>query len=62
MSTDQTGTQDKLDAGAALAAQEISRDTLLEKYTKNKESSIEEMRRRVARTLAQTEPKEKRAH
>ena len=46
MSTDQTGTQDKLDASAALAAQEISRDTLLEKYAKGKESSIEEVRRR----------------
>ncbi|HXZ53086.1 MAG TPA: adenosylcobalamin-dependent ribonucleoside-diphosphate reductase, partial [Burkholderiales bacterium] len=62
MSTDQTGTQDKLDASAALAAQEISRDTLLEKYAKGKESSIEEVRRRVARALAQTEPEEKRAH
>ena len=61
MSTDQTGTQDKLDASAALAAQEISRDTLLEKYAKGKESSIEEVRRRVARALAQAEPEEKRA-
>jgi ribonucleoside-diphosphate reductase alpha chain len=60
MSTDQTGTQDKLDASAALAEQEISRDTLLEKYAKGKESSIEEVRRRVARALAQAEPEEKR--
>src|SRR5882672_9532978 len=43
-------------------AQEISRDTLLEKYAKGDEASIEEVRRRVARALAQVEPDERRAH
>src|SRR5262249_47837341 len=44
------------------AAQEISRDTLLEKYAKGNEASIEEVRRRVARALAQVEAEERRAH
>src|SRR6266850_8236095 len=42
--------------------QDISRDTLLEKYAKDNEASIEEVRRRVARALAQVEPEERRAH
>src|SRR3954466_13359224 len=42
--------------------QEICRDTLLEKYAKGQESSVEEVRRRVARALAQVEPEAKRAH
>ena len=46
----------------AVAEQEISRDTLLEKYAKGKEASIAEVRRRVARALAQAEPEDKRAH
>jgi ribonucleoside-diphosphate reductase alpha chain len=46
----------------AVAAQEISRDTLLEKYAKGNEASIDEVRRRVARALAQAEPEDKRAH
>ena len=41
--------------------QEISRDTLLEKYAKGDEASIDEVRRRVARALAQAEPEERRA-
>jgi len=45
-----------------VAEQEISRDTLLEKYAKGKESSIGEVRRRVARALALVEPEDKRAH
>src|SRR5256714_12110104 len=45
-----------------IAEQEISRDTLLEKYAKGKEASVAEVRRRVARALAQAEPEEKRAH
>src|SRR4030081_2875094 len=44
------------------ADQEISRETLLEKYAKGNESSIEEVRRRVARALAQAEPEDKRAY
>src|SRR2546426_4088048 len=42
--------------------QDISRDTLLEKYAKGNEASVEEVRRRVARALAQVEPEERRAH
>src|SRR5690349_21842738 len=42
-------------------AQEICRDTLLEKYAKGNEGSIDEVRRRVARALAQIEPEERRA-
>ena len=50
--------------GAALnipAEQEISRDTLIEKYAKGKETSITEVRRRVARALAQAEAEDQRA-
>src|ERR1043165_2252389 len=46
----------------AVREQEICRDTLLEKYAKNDESSIDEVRRRVARALAQVETEERRAH
>jgi len=42
--------------------QTISRETLLEKYAKGKEASVEEVRRRVARALAQVEPEEQRSH
>jgi ribonucleoside-diphosphate reductase alpha chain len=49
-------------AAMAVAEQDISRDTLLEKYAKGKEGSIAEVRRRVARALAQVEPEDKRAH
>jgi len=45
----------------ALAPQEICRDALLEKYAKGAESSVDEVRRRVARALAQAEPEAKRA-
>src|SRR2546423_12924537 len=41
--------------------QEICRDTLLEKYAKGNEASIDEVRRRVARALAQVEPDDRRA-
>ncbi len=44
-----------------LTEQEISRDTLIEKYAKGKETSITEVRHRVARALAQAEPEEQRA-
>jgi ribonucleoside-diphosphate reductase alpha chain len=45
----------------SIAEQVISRDTLLEKYAKAGEGSIDEVRRRVARALAQPEKEEKRA-
>ncbi|MCW5605540.1 MAG: ribonucleoside-diphosphate reductase, adenosylcobalamin-dependent, partial [Burkholderiales bacterium] len=48
-------------AQTAPAEQEISRDTLIEKYAKGKETSIVDVRRRVARALAQAEPEEQRA-
>ncbi len=44
----------------SVAEQPISRDTLLEKYAKGGEASIEEVRRRVARALAQAEAEDKR--
>jgi ribonucleoside-diphosphate reductase alpha chain len=47
---------------SAVREQAICRDTLLEKYAKNNEASVEEVRRRVARALAQVEPEERRAH
>ncbi len=49
-------------AQIALPEQEISRDTLIEKYAKGKETSITEVRRRVARALAQVEAEDQRAH
>ncbi len=48
-------------AQLALPEQEISRDTLIEKYAKGKETSITEVRRRVARALAQVEAEQQRA-
>src|SRR5438093_11744370 len=44
-----------------VAEQEISRETLVEKYAKGDESSIGEVRRRVARALAQVETEDQRA-
>ena len=60
MNPDQTGTQ-TLNT-EELPAQEISRDALIEKYAKGKEATIDEVRRRVARALAQAEPEDKRTH
>jgi ribonucleoside-diphosphate reductase alpha chain len=48
-------------AAATLPEQEICRDALIEKYAKGGESSVGEVRRRVARALAQAEPEAKRA-
>jgi ribonucleoside-diphosphate reductase alpha chain len=45
-----------------VAEQEICRDTLIEKYAKGDESTVGEVRRRVARALAQAEPEDRRAH
>ncbi len=59
MTTSGTGTHD---TSTALAEQEICRDALIEKYAKGKETSALEVRRRVARALAQAEPEERRAH
>ncbi len=44
-----------------VAEQPISRDTLLEKYAKGQESTVDQVRARVARALAQAEPEERRA-
>jgi ribonucleoside-diphosphate reductase alpha chain len=54
--------QHKRDADLALPEQEICREALVEKYAKGEESSVSEVRRRVARALAQAEPEAKRAH
>ena len=50
-----------MDLSASIAEQPISRDTLLEKYAKGGERSIDEVRRRVARALARAEPEDRRA-
>src|ERR671914_717657 len=52
----------ELQLPAPVGEQEISRDTLLEKYAKGSEQSITEVRRRVARALAQVEREAERAH
>ena len=44
-----------------VAEQDISRETLVEKYAKDGEYTVEEVRRRVARALAQAEPEDRRA-
>ncbi|HEY2337767.1 MAG TPA: ribonucleotide reductase N-terminal alpha domain-containing protein, partial [Burkholderiales bacterium] len=51
-----------MDIQLAAAEQAISRDTLLEKYAKGDEGSIAEVRRRVARALAQPEAEDKRGY
>ena len=45
-----------------VAEQEICRDTLIEKYAKGKEATVEQVRARVAHALAQVEPEERRGH
>jgi ribonucleoside-diphosphate reductase alpha chain len=48
-------------AGPALAPQEVSLDVLREKYAKGEESTLLDVRRRVARALAALEPEDRRA-
>ena len=50
-----------LPTAATLGDQEICREALIEKYAKGDESSVEEVRRRVARALAQVEAEGERA-
>ncbi len=45
-----------------VAEQEICRDALLEKYAKGEETSVAQVRLRVARALAQAEAEDKRAY
>ena len=51
----------ELQLPAPVSEQEISRDTLLEKYAKGTEQTVTEVRRRVARALAQVERESERA-
>src|SRR5216117_2231480 len=51
-----------MDMQVSATEQEISRDTLLEKYAKEQVASVDDVRRRVARALAQAEPEDRRAH
>ena len=51
----------KPDTLETLAAQEISREVLLEKYAKGGEKTVREVRARVAHALAAVEPEAKRA-
>ena len=44
-----------------LPEQEVCREVLIEKYAKDKETSIDEVRRRVARALAAVEPQDRRS-
>ncbi len=60
METSETGTV-AIAGAAQLDEQEICRDSLLEKYAKGKETSVADVRRRVARALAQVEHEDKRA-
>ena len=45
-----------------LPAQSISAEVLIEKYAKDGEATVDEVRLRVARALAEAEPAEKRSH
>lgn len=49
------------EAVSTLAEQEISGEILLEKYAKGEETSVTDVRRRVARALAAVEPEDRRA-
>ena len=60
METPETGTVATAST-PALDEQKICRESLLEKYAKGKEASVGDVRRRVARALAQVEHEDKRA-
>src|SRR2546421_8622654 len=51
-----------MDMQVSATEQEISRDTLLEKYAKEQEASVDDVRRRVARAIAQVEHEDRRGH
>ncbi len=51
-----------LATASSLPAQDISAEVLLEKYAKGDEQTLDELRARVARALAQAEAPEARAH
>ncbi|HOL65112.1 MAG TPA: hypothetical protein PLB97_07260, partial [Accumulibacter sp.] len=47
---------------APMAEQEISVEVLVEKYAKGNETSLNDVRRRIARALAATEEEKQRSH
>ena len=61
MSESQTTQRATQPAAASLPAQLITEEVLLEKYAKGDERSADDIRRRVARALAQAEAPEQRA-
>ncbi len=61
MTDTQTRKPSALSAPAALATQAITEEVLLEKYAKGDERSADDIRRRVARALAQVEAPDRRA-